>query len=65
MFRRVWVVQDAETGEFLYPSPDGDVGFTRFLKHAGRFEEEGEALDTAAFNCSEGFSLTSFFEEGE
>lgn len=64
MFRRVWVVQDADTGEFLRPTDDGDVGFTKFLRHAGRFEKEAEAVDTGAFNCTE-FSLTSFFEEGE
>ena len=65
MIRRVWVVQDADTGEFLCPSDDGDVTYTRFLKHAGLFEEEGAALDTAEFNCPDGFSLFSFLKEGE
>lgn len=63
MFSRVWVVQDAESGEFLAPSDDGDVTYTRFLKYAGRFDDEEAAVDTAAFHCTDGFSIASFYEE--
>lgn len=40
-----YIVQDLETHEFLYPSPDGDVGQTPYLKQAGRFEEYQDAID--------------------
>lgn len=55
-----WVVQDAESGLFLMPS-DGDVGFTPWLHEAGRFDQYGEAQDTATFNCHQGFYITPVF----
>ena len=64
MFARVWLVQDRETGCFLYPHT-GDVGFTPWLREAGRFDSEEEARDTASFHCGEGFDLLSFYEPGE
>lgn len=62
MFRRVWVVQDAETGKFLCPTPDGDVGYTRWLHNAGLFDDEEAAVDTASALCTEGFSLFDFYK---
>ncbi len=61
--RRVYVIQDADSGEFLYPSPDGDVGFTKFLRDAGRQYDAEEALETAEMNLGNAYVITSFFEE--
>lgn len=52
-----FIVQDRETALFLMPS-DGDVGFTQWAHEAGRFTHVGEANDTAAMNCFEGFYIT-------
>jgi hypothetical protein len=43
-----FVVQDAESGLFLMPC-EGDVGYTQWLHEAGRFDELGDAVDTAVF----------------
>lgn len=40
-----YIVQDLETHEFLYPSDDGFVGETPYLKQAGHFDELQDALD--------------------
>lgn len=58
-----YVVQDAETGLFLMPA-EGDVGFTPWLHEAGRFDQFGEAHDTATFNCHQGFYITSVVPAG-
>lgn len=59
----VWVVQDTDSGDFLYPHPDGDVGFTKLLKHAGRFEDPESAMDTAAIVLGHDFSVSMFYED--
>lgn len=60
--RRVWVVQDRETGLFLCPE-GGDVGWTPWLKEAGGFNEEEEAVEAMADHCSEGGDVLSFWTE--
>ena len=52
-----FIVQDAESGLFLMPL-DGDVGYTKWAHEAGRFDELGEAVDTAAFVLSGSFHVT-------
>lgn len=52
-----YVVQDAESGLFLMPL-DGDVGYTRWLHEAGRFDELAEAMDTGLFNLAGKFHVT-------
>lgn len=52
-----YVVQDAESGLFLMPL-DGDVGYTRWLHEAGRFEELAEAVDTGEFVLGGRFFVT-------
>lgn len=52
-----FVVQDKESALFLMPY-EGDVGFTPWAHEAGRFEGYGEACDTAALNCHEGYFVT-------
>lgn len=61
-FRRAYVIQDRDSGEFLYPSPDGDVGCTKFLRDAGRLYDPEEAIETAQINLGCDFVITSFFE---
>lgn len=61
--RRVYVIQDMDSGEFLYPSPDGDVGFTKYLRDAGRLEDPEEALETAQINLGNAYVITGFWEE--
>lgn len=61
--QRVFVIQDADSGWFLYPSLDGDVGFTKFLRDAGRQYDAEEALETAEMNLGNAYVITSFFEE--
>lgn len=58
-----YIVQDAETGLFLMPN-EGDVGFTPWAHEAGRFDQYGEAHDTAAFNCHQGFFVTGVVATG-
>lgn len=60
MFSKVWVVQDAETACFLRPHT-GDVGYTPFLREAGYFDSEEEAVETAATHCGEGFHVVGFY----
>lgn len=55
-----FVVQDRESGLFLMPC-NGDVGFTRWLHEAGRFDGYEEAIDTAALLCHEGYFVTQLF----
>lgn len=59
----VWVVQDVDSGLFLYPSDDGDVGFTALLRDAGRFDNAESAIDTARFHLGDRFVVTKFYEE--
>jgi hypothetical protein len=41
------VVQDADTGQFLCPL-DGDVGYTKFINQAGKFDDIESAVLTAS-----------------
>lgn len=59
---RVFVVQDKESALFLCPH-FGDVSYTQWLNEAGRFDDQDSAIETAAVHCTEGFELTSFYEE--
>lgn len=61
MLKRAYLVQDLESFAFLYPTDDGDVGYTRTLKDAGHFNDEDEAFDTAQIYCTEGFFIFSFY----
>lgn len=59
---KCWVIQDKQSGMFLYPAPDGDVGFTKFLHNAGRCWDEEEAVDTAHMNLGDDFVISSFYD---
>ncbi|WP_250501749.1 hypothetical protein [Caballeronia sp. AZ7_KS35] len=61
MSGRVFIVQDRESAQFLFPE-SGDVGFTTWVDKAGYFEKEEEAIETATHHCSEGFVVFSFFK---
>ncbi len=65
MLVRVVILQDAENYQFLYPTPDGDVGYTSLLSKAGMFENEQEAIDTADFMHIENYSLIPVFVDLE
>lgn len=65
MLVRVVILQDLENFQFLYPTPDGDVGYTRLLSKAGMFETEEEATETAEFMNVENYSLMTFFTDLE
>ena len=53
-------MQDLETHEFLYPSPDGDVGQTPYIKQAGHFDEIQDALD-AGEDLGAPFTIFTFY----
>lgn len=67
--RRVFVVQDRETGSFV----DLDMGFVNSLRHAARAESEEivrESMNCALFEgqltCPSGYEIHTFFEiEGD
>lgn len=61
-FMILYIVQDAESKCFLTPC-DGDVGFTSWAHEAGRFNDHGEAVDTAELHCHEGFYVTPVCNE--
>lgn len=63
MIGPVWVVQDRDTGRFLCPDPNGDVGFTRYLGDAGRFLDAESAIDTARFQLGDSFVVTKFYDD--
>ena len=45
MLEKVYIVQSANTGDFLYPSPEtGDIGHTRLVTNAGLFFDFDEAV---------------------
>lgn len=56
-----FIVQDKESALFLMPE-EGDVGFTPWAHEAGRFDAYGEASDTAALNCHEGFFIVAVLQ---
>lgn len=47
-FRRYWIVQDRETGQFLCPRL-GDVGLCTLFSDAGRFDTPEEARETGTY----------------
>ena len=65
MLSRVFVLQDLENYQFLYPTPDGDVGFTPFLSKAGMFSSEDEAQETAEMMHADNFYLFVCFVDLE
>lgn len=60
---RVYIVQSRETGDFLYPSDTGDVGYTPFVNEAGYFFDRNEAVETALSEIGENFIVFSFLSE--
>lgn len=62
MIRPVWIVQDADSGLFLCPY-QGDVGFTKLLREAGRFDDAESAVETARDFLGNQFHVTKFFED--
>jgi hypothetical protein len=50
----MWIVQLAESYEFLCPSADGDVTSTPWLRSAGVFDSVEAASDTADFYIGQG-----------
>jgi S-adenosylmethionine hydrolase len=58
-----FIVQDRESGYFLYPD-DGAVGYTKWLKEAGVFDDAEEAITTADDACSHhGYDVFAFFRK--
>lgn len=47
MLSHAFIVQDKETGLFLYPHEEGDVGYTTLVTEAGVFDDIESALATA------------------
>jgi hypothetical protein len=50
-WRDVFIVQDRASHLFLYPSQDGDVGYTPHLREAGYFFSADEAVECALETC--------------
>jgi len=59
----VFVVQEVNSGFFLYPC-GGDVGFTHRLREAGTFASREEALETAVDHCDEAFDVVAIVAPG-
>lgn len=57
----VFIVQCTDSGLFLCPY-EGDVGYTKLLRDAGRFYDADAAFETAMFNLGPNFVVTQFFE---
>lgn len=55
-----YIVQDLESFEFLYPSADGDVGLTPYIKQAGYFDELEDALE-AGRDMGVPFAIFKFY----
>ncbi|MCI1042241.1 hypothetical protein [Caballeronia zhejiangensis] len=62
MTHRVFIVQDRESAQFLFPDC-GDVGLTAWINEAGLFESEEAAIETAFVHCTEGFIVFEFIED--
>lgn len=60
--RPVWVVQDRESGLFLRPFR-GDVGTTRRLSQAGRFDTPDEAVEASDAHLDGFGEVIGFFED--
>jgi hypothetical protein len=60
--RAVWVVQDRESGLFLRPFR-GDVGTTRRLSLAGRFDTPDEAVEASDYHLDGFGEVIGFFED--
>lgn len=61
--RQVWIVQDSESGLFLFPD-DGDVGFTGSLKRAGGFDSYEQAAESAIDHCgNDGADILTFWTD--
>ncbi len=61
-FRQVFVVQDRQSGEFMCPSVDGDVGYTMYLSEAGKFYELETAIETAELHLDGDYKISTFYE---
>lgn len=59
--RLLHVVQDTDSGLFLCPSEDGDVGFTKLISDAGSFTDMESAIDTAMFVLGRHFVVFSYY----
>lgn len=60
---RVYIVQSRDSGLFLCPSDNGDVGHTEWVKEAGHFETKEEAIETAYTEIGERFDVFGFWLE--
>jgi len=59
--RKVWVIQDQETGAFLHL----DLYLTTSLKDAGRAPDYACALETAELNMHGPYEIHCFWEPEE
>ncbi len=60
MLRRVFVIQEKDTGKFL----TSGLNYTYNLNRAGRIADVSEAVETAVLNIGPGnFEVYGFYEE--
>lgn len=60
-FEQKYIVQDLETGEFLYPEPFGGIGLTLYIKQAGYFDSYEDAFEAGEDEIGGAFSVFGFF----
>lgn len=64
-FKQCFIVQDLESGEFLCPDPAGGITQTPYIKQAGKFDYQDDAMDAGIDEIGEQFAIFSFFERSE
>ncbi|MBS9339915.1 hypothetical protein [Neisseria elongata] len=64
-FKQRFIVQDLESGEFLFPDPAGGITQTPYIKQAGKFDYQEDAMDAGIDEIGEQFAIFSFFERSE
>lgn len=60
MLTTVFIVQSRESGLFLCPHENGDVGLCMYVNEAGHFYSVDDATETALDEIGEGFIVFSF-----
>ncbi|WMC01194.1 hypothetical protein [Inovirus D_HF5_49] len=64
-FKQRFIVQDLESGEFLCPDHVGGITQTPYIKKAGKFDYQEDAMDAGIDEIGQQFAIFSFFERSE
>ena len=62
-YQQIFIVQELESHEFIYPDPFGDIGFTPNIKSAGQYESYEDAFNAAVDEIGGEFLIFGFYQK--